>query len=68
MVEEIDAHSKVSTACTNEEQRAQYKLKVGSGTDSKKKRQGTMKVKKSSKAPKIIGEGLDEETKSILDN
>jgi len=57
---EGDSHSKVSTACTNDENRQKGKS-VG-------KRKPNAKGKKGCKKVKEFGEGLDEETKSILDN
>ena len=66
-------HSKVSTACTNEEQ-ALIKIKHASGAESKSKRKST-KSKKGGKArSKVYGEGLDEEQRlnridlTIFDN
>jgi hypothetical protein len=63
----------VSTACTNEEQ-ILFKLKIGqhSGAlDSKNKRKLASMQKKKGKggvAKQVGDEGLDEETKNIIDN
>lgn len=74
--EEKDSHSKVSTASTNEEPNL-YLIKIGSGQtgssggDSKPtKKKVTVKVKKTAKMvrPSANNDGLDEETKSIIDN
>jgi|TARA_B110001450_G_scaffold182378_1_gene170440 hypothetical protein len=63
-----DSHSKVSTACTNEEQLL-FKIKLSSstaGADGRNKKKFSMKMKKGSSKPNNK-EQLDEETKCILD-
>ena len=60
-----DSHSKVSTACTNEEQLL-YKIKIGS-SENKSKRKMSMKMKKQ-KPAKDPANPIDEETKTMLDN
>lgn len=68
--EEPDCHSKVSTACTNEEQML-FKIKIGSGGETRSRKKQSMKIKKQNtnkSTAKVPSNNLDEETKNIIDN